>query len=69
MPKIEVFSRNVYGVAKIYPANDAARRFARLIGAKIFSRTQLVEIEVLGNALNFKVEQVPDPAALIEVAA
>ncbi|HEY1900747.1 MAG TPA: hypothetical protein VGG49_13245 [Steroidobacteraceae bacterium] len=57
--QIKVYSRNVYGVSKNYPACDQAQRFAKLIGVKTLSREQLVQIGALG----FQVEYVPDPKA------
>lgn len=47
--KIEVEVRNVYGVAKIYPANEAANKAALLVGAKTFSQRQLVLLVGLGH--------------------
>lgn len=62
---IQVFSRNVYGAAKIYPANKLATQFANLIGVKTFSCPDLGKIKAMG----VRVDQVPDPAATIQVPA
>jgi hypothetical protein len=64
-PVVEVFSRNVYGVAKIYPTNPVAQKFAVLLGVKTFNSQQLQQIAGLG----FKVNAVVDPGAAIQVAA
>lgn len=56
---VQYFQRQVYGVFKIYPANEPALKFAVLLGQKTFSVQELNQIEALG----FKVEQVGDPAA------
>jgi hypothetical protein len=57
---VQYFQRQVYGVFKIYPANDAGLRFAALLGQRTFSYQELNQIEALG----FKVEQVQDPATV-----
>jgi hypothetical protein len=64
-PVVEVFSRNVYGVAKAYPANEAAQKFAALLGVKTLNNQQLQQIAGLG----FKVSAVVDPAAANQLAA
>lgn len=53
------FIRKVYGVSKIYPANDVAHKFADLLGVKTFNVLQIEDIKGLG----FRAEQVPDPSA------
>lgn len=59
LPKVvQYFQRQVYGVFKIYPANEPGEKFAALLGQKTFSISELNQIEALG----FKVEQVADPA-------
>lgn len=40
--------RSVYGVAKLYPANDAARTFAEIAGTKTLSPSVVRQIQSLG---------------------
>jgi hypothetical protein len=54
---IEVFARNVYGVRKIYPANEAARTLALLTRKKTLDKADLD----LARQLGLVVEQVIDP--------
>jgi hypothetical protein len=54
---IEVFARNVYGVMKIYPANDAAQTLAELVGKRTFDKRDLD----LARKLGMVVEAVVDP--------
>jgi hypothetical protein len=62
---LQVFSRNVFGVKRIYPANAVARVAAQLVGVQTFNKDQLGLLGVLG----FQVEQVVDPASVIGVVA
>lgn len=52
-----IFHRTVYGVIKVYPANDTARKFAELLGIKTFNAMQLRQIRGLG----FEVAHTSDP--------
>jgi len=47
--KIEVEVRRVYGVAKIYPANEAASLVTALTGTKTFSVSNLNALRGLGH--------------------
>ena len=47
--RIEVEVRNVYGKPVIYPANEAARIAAELIGAKTFQQRHLRQLQKLGH--------------------
>ena len=44
----QVTVKNVYGVDKIYPANDVAEIFAKIAGTKTLSNTDLLDMERLG---------------------
>lgn len=55
------FIRKVYGVSKIYPANDVAQKFADLLNIKTFNALQIEDIKGLG----FRAEQVLDPTAQV----
>jgi hypothetical protein len=59
--QVSVYVRQVYGRPMVYPANEAAQKFADLLGVKTFAHRQLQGIEGLG----FVVNQVADPAAAI----
>ena len=61
MNTFQIFTKNVYGVQKVYPANDVAQKFATLLAVKTFNTTQLAQIKGLGYA----VEQVIDPDSRI----
>ena len=61
-PTVNVFIRQVYGRATLYPANDQARLFCELLGAKTLTNAQLARIERLG----FTIETVADQAAIEE---
>lgn len=54
---IEVFARNVYGVTKIYPANEAGEKLAQLVGKKTLDKRDLD----LARELGLVVEAVVDP--------
>lgn len=56
---ITVTVRNVYGNDLVYPADDMAARFAALIGAKTFNRSQLGQIKALGYAIHVAAGQLP----------
>ena len=45
---IEVEVRNVYGNKLVYPANELARKFAKLLGVKSFSRNHVIDMKALG---------------------
>lgn len=45
----------VYGNDLIYPIDENAKRFATIAGKKTLSRSDVINIQLLG----FKVEQVP----------
>lgn len=47
--------RTVYGVDKIYPANDYARNFAQLLGQKTFTAGNIAKFKELG----FTIEWIP----------
>lgn len=40
--------RNVYGKSLLYPVNDVAKLFAKLLNVKTFSRQQIADIRSLG---------------------
>lgn len=46
--KIEVEVRTIYGVPKIYPANEAAAALARIAGTKTLSKANLKDAIALG---------------------
>ena len=56
-PKVEVYEKNVYGNTLIYPANDAANRFARIAGKRTLSKEHIQQIKLLG----FEVHRVFEP--------
>lgn len=60
----QFFIRKVYGVSKIYPANEVARKFAALLCVKTFNVLQIEDIKGLG----FRSEQVMDPSAVANLA-
>jgi hypothetical protein len=45
---IEVEIRNVYGNNLLYPVNETAKQFAKLLGVKIFNREQVAGMRALG---------------------
>jgi hypothetical protein len=49
---ITVQVRNVYGNDLVYPMDDQAALFAKLIGAKTFNATQLATIRALGYSVH-----------------
>lgn len=59
--ELQVFSRMVYGQLKLYPANDAARTLAQLIGKQTFTATDLRLAEKLGHTFTM----VRDPQVII----
>jgi hypothetical protein len=61
----QIFSRVVYGSQKLYPANEAAHKFAHLLGVKTFSDRQVDLIKDLG----FEIQAVQDPTARIPAMA
>ena len=54
--KIEITVKNVYGVERIFPVNETALIFARIIGRKTFDEAHLSLIRSLG----YVVEQVTE---------
>ena len=44
---IEVEVRSVYGNKMVYPANELAHKFAKLLGVKTFNRTQVLGMKDL----------------------
>ena len=56
---ITVQVRNVYGNDLVYPADDQATLFARLINAKTFNAGQLGTIRALGYAVHVASGQLP----------
>lgn len=55
---IQIAIRNVFGVPKIYPANEPAELIAKIAGTKTLTNAQLAYAERLG----FLVVTVPDVA-------
>lgn len=45
---LTMYEREVYGVARLYPKNEQAKRLARLIGTKTFSATALKDLRAIG---------------------
>jgi hypothetical protein len=56
---ITVQVRSVYGNDLVYPADDAALLFARLVGAKTFNAAQLGTIRALGYAVHVAAGTLP----------
>lgn len=52
--KLQIKIKSVYGVERIYPANDVAERMTKLIGQKTFTKEHLILIAGLG----FIIEQI-----------
>lgn len=52
---LEVQLKTSYGVDRIYPMNEAAKKLAALMQAKSFTKTDLTKIKDLG----FKIKWVP----------
>lgn len=50
---VSIKERNVYGNILLYPNNQKAQIFARLIGKKTFSHQDLVNITELGYQIEF----------------
>jgi|688.fasta_scaffold2791738_2 hypothetical protein len=46
--------KNVYGNELIYPANETAETFARLVGKKTFDKRDLENIKKLGFTLEIE---------------
>ena len=55
---VEVMKKSVYGNELYYPSNDAAKKFARLIGNKTFSIPQLRQIKEMGVEVKFVADEV-----------
>lgn len=45
---LQVELRSVYGNQLLYPVNDLAKQFAKLLGVKTFNRQQVADIKALG---------------------
>jgi len=58
-PVITVQVRNVFGNELVYPADDQAVLFARLIGAKTFNAFQIGTIRRLGYAVHVAAGTLP----------
>lgn len=56
---ITVQVRSVYGNDLVYPVDDQALLFARLVGAKTFNASQLHTIKALGYAVHVASGQLP----------
>jgi len=56
---ITVQVRSVYGNELVYPLDDAAALFARLIGAKTFNAHQVRTIRALGYAIHVAAGTLP----------
>lgn len=41
---VEVYSKNVYGTEKMYPANTVAKAFAELLGQKVLTTSDIAKI-------------------------
>lgn len=52
--KLQIKIKSVYGVERIYPVNETAIKFGRLVGTKTFTQDQLGLIKDLG----YEIEQV-----------
>lgn len=63
MTKMQVFTRTVYGVTKIYPANRPAEVIAKLAGQKTLTSREIA----LAQELGYVIEQVTDPKLLLEL--
>lgn len=57
---VEVVVRSVYGQERIYPGNENAQIFARIVGSKTLSRSVLNMIRELG----YEVHQVSEGVKL-----
>ena len=58
--KIQIYTKNVYGNELVYPANESAKDFLLLTGAKTFSQNQLSIIRKLG----YQIELLMPPASM-----
>jgi hypothetical protein len=61
VPVIKVTVRSVYGLDKVYPANDAARTLANIAGTKTLSVANLRDARALGCTIEC-IADVPDLA-------
>ncbi len=50
---VEIKEKSVYGNVLLYPNNDVATKFARLLGKKTFSYGDLDNIASLGFTINY----------------
>lgn len=55
---VQVEIRNVYGNSLLYPVNDTAHKFARLLGVKSFNRAQVDGMKALGYTVGQIVQEV-----------
>jgi hypothetical protein len=46
--ELQVTIKSVYGVERIYPANDTAHKFIALLGSASFTRRNIDHIKALG---------------------
>ncbi len=56
---ITVQVRSAFGCDRVYPMDDKAALFARLVNAKTFSREQLLTIKALGYSIHVAAGQLP----------
>lgn len=61
--KLIIRIKNVFGTDRIYPANETAEKFLRLLGGKTFSESQIKHIRELG----YEIEQTQLNIKLLEV--
>jgi hypothetical protein len=47
-PEIQVFHKSVYGKTLIYPANELAHKFAKLLNTKTFNRETIAGLKDMG---------------------
>jgi hypothetical protein len=55
---IEVEVRNVYGNKLVYPANELAHKFAKLLGTKTFNRETILGLKDMGYVVGQVVAEV-----------
>lgn len=58
--EIQVSIRNVYGITKIYPANEAARNVAKIAGTKTLSLAMIDATKALGHTIRCAVDEQND---------
>jgi hypothetical protein len=58
--KIQIIEKNVYGKILLYPFDETAEMFAKLLNVKTFSHATLCGIEALGyEIINVTPKQIP----------